>query len=235
MVISEIENASLESIYWWNRCESYYHKYFSQLQNIYKNKPLLDFFREKIFQVFLREYSVRRNLKTGLASVEKFIDELFKFGFVDSVQTGRIEIIDEVCMKLKKEDNSTNRNTVSLLSKVAFLINPNDFFLYDTLAKNSIWNLKKSKKEFKYKDLQQYSKFYYQVDLIRKEIKSEGLFKISLETLSKFKNTSAHDFFGNNYDAFERRISDKYLWILNQQSLGREINNNPYITLIKEY
>jgi len=39
-------------------------------------------------------------------------------------------------MKLKKEDNSTNRNTVSLLSKVAFLINPNDFFLYDTLAKN---------------------------------------------------------------------------------------------------
>ena len=51
----QIENATLEAIYWWNRDEDYYHNYFSKLDSIYKDKPMLEFFTAKVFEVFLRE------------------------------------------------------------------------------------------------------------------------------------------------------------------------------------
>ena len=71
----EIETATLEAIYWWNRDESYYHNCFANFDNIYKDKAMLEFFTTKIFEVFLREYSIRRNLSAGHENVNKFIDE----------------------------------------------------------------------------------------------------------------------------------------------------------------
>jgi hypothetical protein len=94
MTVSEIENATLEAIYWWNRDEYYYHSYFSQMDKIYRDKKVLDFFTRKIFEVFLKEYSVRRNLSSGVNSVISFIDELFEYDFFRFVQKGETEIIE---------------------------------------------------------------------------------------------------------------------------------------------
>jgi len=40
----DFENATIEAIYWWNRTEFYYHKYFSRLDELFNNKDLLQFF-----------------------------------------------------------------------------------------------------------------------------------------------------------------------------------------------
>jgi hypothetical protein len=135
---ANIDNAVLEAIYWWNRDEYYYHKYFSKLDTIFLDKVALDFFTRKIFEIFLREYSVRRNLSSGVENVSFFINELFENDFFTKVNNGETEVIDELSNILKENRKSTERNTRSLLSKVAFLINPHEFSLYDNLAKDSI-------------------------------------------------------------------------------------------------
>ena len=124
-----IYNATIESIYWWNRDESYYHRYFSQLDNIYQDKRLLAFFTNKVFEFFLKGYSIRRNISSGYQNVDKFIDDLFEFDFVQQVKQGDLQVIDDVSRKIKAKGDSTKRNTISLLSKVAFLINPMNLFL----------------------------------------------------------------------------------------------------------
>src|SRR4030042_2862720 len=152
MTSSEIENATLEAIYWWNRDEYYYHKYFSQLDIIYQDKTVLDFFTRKIFEVFLKEYSVRRNLSSGSRSIISFIDELFENNFFEKTIKGETEIIDVLSNKLKENGISTRRNTKSLLSKVAFLINPHDFSLYDSLSRESICIIIKNELQLKHKE-----------------------------------------------------------------------------------
>jgi len=227
----DIENATLEAIYWWNRDESYYHKYFSQLGKIYHDKPLLDFFIAKIFEVFLREYSIRRNLSAGYESVNNFIDELSEYEFINGAKQGDTDIIDEVSDRIKANGKSTNRQVKSLLSKVAFLINPSDFSLYDTLSKKSIWNLYKHRKRFKYNELDNYNGFIKQTNLLRDEIAERKLFENSNSILKQFKNTAAYNFFNPNQKAYEMRIVDKYLWLLEQNSDGRKLINHQYIKL----
>jgi len=228
---SEIDNATFEAIYWWNRDEHYYHKYFSQLSSIYNDKELLSFFTTKIFEVFLREYAIRRNLSSGYNSVDIFINELFEYNFVSNVLDGNTNIIDDVSDLIKANGNSTNRQTKSLLSKVAFLINPHNFLLFDSLAKESLWKLKNDKRKFKYKEIENYTGFLKQTILLHNEIESVGLFKNTDSILSLFKSTFAFDFFGNNNEAFQMRIIDKALWLLGQDPEGRKYKQSEYIKL----
>ena len=229
--LANIDNATLEAIYWWNRDEYYYHKHFAQLDKIFENEFALDFFTTKIFEVFLREYSIRRNLSAGVESIKIFIAELFEYQFFDGVKNGEISIIDEVSNKLKEREKSTNRHTKSLLSKVAFLINPHKFSLYDSLAKESIWAIHKDLKQFKINELDTYSGFFKQSKNLRDFIGVNNLFKNSLLILSEFPETEAFKFFSENNDAFEMRIVDKFLW-LHAQPLNR-YNNQGYRELIK--
>ena len=232
MLEPEIENATLEAIYWWNRDEFYYHKYFSQLDKIYKDKLLLDFFTKKIFQVFLREYSVRRNLSPGLNSVFFLLDELFENNFFEHVVKANTDIIDELSSKLKVNCKSTSRHTKSLLSKIAFLINPNDFSLYDNLSKDALKLINKNT-HFRNSALESYSGFLKQTNFLRITIYDNGLFLQSINILNEFKETEAFKFFTTNNQAFEMRIVDKFLWLLTQSSNNNIFQNNEYRKLIK--
>lgn len=229
---NDIKNATLEAIYWWNRDEFYYHKYFSQLDMIYNNELVLDFFTRKIFEVFLREYAIRRNLSSGIESVSFFIKEIMEDNFFERVKAGETEVIDKLSNKLKVSGKSTTRNTKSLLSKVAFLINPHSFSLFDSLAKKSIWTIYKDTKEINLKHLDNYSGFLNQTTKLRRCLHEEGLFKNSSKILKDFNGTESFFFFSTHLDAFEMRIVDKYLWLLAQDG-KRKINNAGYIELHK--
>ena len=229
---NQINDATYEAIYWWNRDENYYHQYFSKFDSIYIDKDLLKFFTNKIFEVFLREYSIRRNISKGYENVDIFIDELFEFKFIENVKNGNQGIIDEVSDKIKIKNSSTTRHTKSLLSKIAFLVNPNAFYLYDTLAKNSIYDIYKQTKKFTRTDLDNYSFFAKQTNSLRQEITTNSFFNNSNEILNKFKNTDAYDFFLKNKDAFEMRITDKFLWLRQNQN-GRELKNEKYTDLLR--
>ena len=116
----KIENSTFEAIYWWNRTENYYHNIFVELDEIYQDKKLFEFFIIKIFETFLREYAIRRNLSSGHKSICMFIDELIQNNFIIEVKQGNTDIIDNLSNKLKCNKKSTKRHTKSLLSKVAF-------------------------------------------------------------------------------------------------------------------
>lgn len=233
MTQEKIENATLEAIYWWNRDEDYYHKHFSQLDNIFKDKSALDFFIKKIFDMFLREYSVRRNLSQGPKILNCFFEDIFKTSFFEDVKGGKVEVIDNVSELLKNYKNSTNRHTKSLLSKVAFLINPHKFYLYDSLAKKSIWFIFKDSNDLKQIDLENYEGFIKQTELLRKSFSEKGLFQYSIDLLNKFKDTESYKFFSQHNEAFEMRIVDKYLWLFAQELEDIKFDNSIYVDFKK--
>lgn len=232
-LLKDFKNSTLEAIYWWNRDESYYHKYFYKIDDIYKNKEMLNFFTIKIFEVFLREYSIRRNLSKGFENVDKLIIEIVKNGFVAEVKNGNTDIIDIVSTKLKNSKITNERQTKSLLSKIAFLINPNDFSLFDNLAKKSLWSIVKNKKQIKKHELDYYSKFLKQTNIQIKE--NSEIITEQTRLLNSFKETEAYFYFSRNNKAFERRIYDKYLWLKeqNNQKNNRIIKNSIYNEFIK--
>jgi hypothetical protein len=231
MEAKDIRNATLEAIYWWNRNENYYFLHFKNIEKIYKNKSDLEFFTTKIFEVFLKEYSVRRNLSSGPETVDNFISVLIKKDFFQLVKKGQIEVIDKISKQLKKENKVTDRQTISLLSKIAFLINPVEFSLYDRLAKESLWEINKNKNNFEKKSLGNYSNFLKEIDNLL--ILSEKSLNEHLDILNKFKDTPAYEYFSKNPIAFKRRILDKYLWISHQNQSNKKIYNEPYLKFSK--
>ena len=230
---NDFEIATLEAIYWWNRNESYYHKYFSKLDIIYEDKELLVLFKSKIFEVFLREYSIRRNLNSGYNSVDIFIDELFKFNFVKKVIDGDIEIVNNVSTEIKQKRESTTKETKSLLSKIAFLINPDKFSLYDTFSSESLKEiLKKEGNEINQTQLKDYSLYNKAIDGLI--IKYSDIISSSIKNTHNYMQIDTINFFSTSPEAFKRRIFDKYLWLRSQKkkNLGRQITNNGYINFL---
>jgi len=237
MTKDEVENATLEAIFWWNSTESNYHNYFSRMDDIYYKKPrIFEFFITKTFEIFLREYSVRRNIRKNYKSVDLFIKTIIEQDFVTKVRDGKTSIVDELSEHLSTYKSITNnRQTRSLLSKIAFLINPTEFSLFDNLAKQSLWEIIKKDKSrtCKKKDLEAYSIFLAEVE---KQIdssfpKNPDYNKILLE----FEGTNAHRYFKLNKEAFKRRIYDKYLWLQsnNKKKNSRKIINTPYKEFLK--
>ena len=153
----KVRNATLEAIYAWNRTEGYYYSYFSRLDELHKNPEVFAFFTTKIFEGFLSDYSIRRNIKSGHENVDLFLKHIIEYGFIESVQNGDKSSVDNISEKLKNEKEVTNKKeTRSLLSKIAFLINPEEFSLLDSLAKKSLWKLIKGKKGCKKYQLDSY-------------------------------------------------------------------------------
>lgn len=236
MTKDEVENATLEAIFWWNSTESNYHNYFSKMDSLYKKPQIFEFFVTKTFETFLREYSVRRNIRKNYKSVNVFIIKIIEQDFVTKVRNGETSIVDELSKKLSSYKSITNkRQTRSLLSKIAFLINPTKFSPFDNLAKQTLWEIIKEDKSStcKKKDLESYSIF---LDEVEKQIdsnfpKSSDYNKILLE----FKGTNAHRYFKSNKEAFERRIYDKFLWLQsnNKKKDSRKIINGPYKEFLK--
>ena len=228
--LDNYNNAIIEAIYNWNRTEGYYHTYFSKLDLIFEDKKLLNFFTTKIFHNFLREYSVRRNIKKDDSSVDTFIyilikDEFYNNDtFFNAVKAGKTEIIDVMSNKLKDSNDSitNSKESRSLLSKIAFLINPTSFSLQDTLVKESLWKEIKKKSTYKKYQIEKYDIY---LEAINQEIQSLDDEHI-VQVLNKFINTSAYNFFTNNPEAFKRRIFDKFLWI--EHNNTRDMNNESY-------
>ncbi|MFN8262615.1 MAG: hypothetical protein U0T07_03745 [Chitinophagales bacterium] len=228
----DIIQATYEAIYWWNRDEYYYHYYFSRLDVIHKDKKLMAFYTSKVFDMFLREYAVRRNISEGYKSVDTFLHDIIKHQFIIEVKKGNREIIDKVSTELKTSSASTERQTVSLLSKIAFLINPNSFSLCDTLTKNSLHILIQDK-NIKRTHLDAYTVFKAEIDKMRTVMQEQNLFTISNDILKEFKETEAGKFFKINKDAFELRVIDKLLWLLAQSEDSRKVNNQEYLKFYK--
>ncbi len=112
------------------------------------------------------------------------------------------------------------------------MINPVKFSLYDSLAKESLWEINKEKKEFRKSHFDNYAGFIEQINKLISLNKQ--LIEEEKEILNEFEATPAFDFFLKNSEAFNRRVMDKYLWIRNQNKNSRKINNEPYLRFIKK-
>ena len=149
------------------------------------------------------------------------------------VKAGDTSIIDSVSGKLKTSGISTTKETKSLLSKVAFLINPDVFSLYDMQAKKALWALVKDSNTVYNKDLNNYSAFMAQIQKLKDNLKQQGCFAEAASLLNQYRKTEAYSFFTKNPNAFELRIVDKLLWLKGQPINIRKVNNEAYNKLLK--
>ena len=131
-----LQCATNEALYWWIRDEYYYHKIFSNLNTIYKDDKQLEFFSSYLFQPFVRQYSVHRTLKKIKENKIELLRLLNKANFYGNVVEGNTGIIDFIASNLP--DKYKNGKPISFLSKFAFLINPKEFSLYDSFARNAL-------------------------------------------------------------------------------------------------
>jgi hypothetical protein len=236
-MFKKIENKTLkagilETIYYWNKSEYFYNKYFSQIKNIFKSESNLTFLANKIFPSFLSEYGVRRNLPQGPEIYLYFLKELEKSDFFNRVALNDISVIDEISEYLKSEKNLIQRNTKSLLSKFACLINPNYFFMMDSFAKLSIKKL--CLEDIKKIEIDEYSKYHSLCLKLSEEIDHNYETGIFQGLLRSFPNSPAHDYFGKNMNAFKYRTVDKILWITSSNNSNILSTNDCYLDFYSE-
>lgn len=218
---NDFRNAAYEAIYFWNRYEWYYHEVFLKVEVLKQNDEAYDFFIAKVFETFLKEYSIRRNLPAGHEVPKKFMSVLIELGFTEEIKMGNTKIIDRINGTLKSEFRY--KSTISLLSKIAFLINPSAFSLYDSLARKSVYELLKHRNVYKYAQLSQYDHFIAAINILIKDYQNE--LTTQMEVLTEFDDSPAVTYFSQNPEAFHMRILDKYLWI---QSTSRSANNDGF-------
>ncbi len=161
--------------------------------------------------------------------------EIIKIGFFKEVkkETSDVGIIDSTSEHLKKNSSVTDNETKSLLSKIAFLVNPSVFTLYDTLAKASLWKIMRGSNELKRKDLESYAVFHEHILKLVVQLKKQKKLDHAKNILRDFKGTVAHNYFTKNPEAYELRVVDKLLWIKGQKKDARKINNEQYSKLLK--
>jgi len=152
LTTSQLEKGCQEAIFYWNLYEDYYHRYFVQVNDRINDNDWLEFYYQKIYQAFLRQYSIRRNITADKEGEDpiglQLIRYLQKEGYYTSLLDGDETVIDRISEKLKetclvplknKNDESKGRRScISLLSKTAFLVNPARYSLYDNLAKDAL-------------------------------------------------------------------------------------------------
>ncbi len=126
------------------------------------------------------------------------------------------------------------KETKSLLSKIAFLVKASVFVLYDRLAKDGLWTFQSEDTEIKRKQYDSYKGYYICFNKLLNELQKQKCSDAANKILDKsFKGTEAHSYFTKNKKAFELRVVDKILWIRGQPEGAREINNKPYLSLLK--
>jgi len=150
-----------------------------------------------------------------------------KSSYFTRIKSGDITVIDDISDQFRTQSALTNgRQIKSLLSKMAFLINPHNFSLMDNFAKDSLWKIIRHKKQIKKVELENYSTFFEQSGLLIKE--NLNNIKELNNCLSDFKPSDAYSFFTDNQAAYQRRVFDKYLWLMRATSNGKVIVNNAY-------
>lgn len=213
-----LQMATNETIYWWKRDEYYYHKIFSNIQNIVEDKERLSFFANYIFKTFARQYSVHRTLTKFNDNLFNILEYLNANDFFALVKDGQKEIIDSIAKQMK--GSYSKGRPISFLSKFAFLINPTEFSLYDSNATDSInlmiknGTIKNSKSIGK-----SYSQFIKIVDQQIEENKTSLSEQFHL--LNNFEWTIELIFIKDNIAIFNRRLYDKYLWLYCQSEIDR--------------
>lgn len=197
--------------YFWQFHENKYNKYFTKLEKIVSDKYQSEFFTNVIFKKFLSDFSIRRNLKKGDETLKNFLYVLHANNFIKEVEKGNTEIIESINEFIKNEtDLSNGRSIISLLSKLASMINPRDFSLLDRYSKQELKELhNKIGVKVKNESLGNYNDYIKMIDLVidnNKKVISEVY-----NNNDTWKLEIAHEFFKNNESAFNRRLLDKYL------------------------
>ena len=189
----ELKRAQLETIYWWVDCEHRYHQLFKQDKEI-------DIKYQNTFYEFTNRYSVRRTIKgNGEIPVLNLLDQLYKNDFINKARAGEPNLIDNI------DKDGSGKSIRSLLSKYATLINPKAYTMYDTRAVNSL-------KEFGGKrGYMSYALFYKQF-LAYQTILVDAINDHDVEYYIGLCKKQEKPI---NIDIFKRRLTDKYLWVLN--------------------
>ena len=193
IIESTLKRAYLETVYWWVDCEHRYHHLFKQ------DKEVDDEYRNTFYE-FTKKYSVRRNIKgSDHRPVFALLDKLNNLDFVSRTLEGEPNLIDEI------DETLPGRSIRSLLSKYATLINPQAYTMYDTRAVNSL-------KEFGGKrGYMSYALFYKQF-LAYQTILVDAINDHDVEYYIGLCKKQEKPI---NIDIFKRRLTDKYLWVLN--------------------
>jgi hypothetical protein len=212
-----IQIATNEAIYWWKRDEYYYHKVFSNFVTIYEDSEQLEFFGNYLFKSFTKQYSVSRTLKNIDKNLSNLIDYLNTKEYFTNVIAGNISIIDEVANNFPKY--LSNGKPISFLSKLAFLINPLQFSLYDTLARNSLSEILKEEKSIHRAVKKSYTEFINFID--DKLDKNNVTLNKQINKLDNFNICCEIEFLKDNPLIFKRRVYDKYLWLYSQNDKNR--------------
>lgn len=254
----QLRTACQETIFYWNLCEGYYHYHSAQISkkaDQENDASWLLFYHEKIYQAFLRQYSIRRNLVADEKNSDPKGLELLKtlqsIEFFKSLHDGKRDTIDKANEYLKSKtelvpyvnnDNKERgrRSTRSLLGKTAFLVNPAVYSLYDNLAKDALHKIVLElredtdhahyfpKKVMKKSLSENYEKFLDCSDTLITYLDKECEFSaIRVKSLIYFKDTHAGKYFAENDDCYKRRATDKFLWIMEHEKRNRPVNNEP--------
>lgn len=233
---NDLKNATIEAIFWWKNIERFYHYQFKEISSILdKEEKYQEFFILKFFNPFLKEYSVRRNIKKGDKNVLKFLFELKKLGFFDDLEKSKehSKLIDKYSDDLSKTKLTNGKNCKSLLSKIAFTISPDQFYIYDSLAKSSLWeyqkekNKKLPKNKILRKELDKYHKFYDLANSL-KESNNNDLNEV-IKEFHKEINYSCKELIKDDYKALKMRIIDKHLWIKSQKEQAGEFETKNHL------
>lgn len=203
-----VDYATFEAIHWWKRDEYFYHRIFSNILNFESDEGELNYFTNYFVSTFTKQYSVRRTIKSGtsLLVIMKF---LIKYSFIDEVIKGNTFIVEKT-IDILPEDWFNGR-PVSFLSKFAFFINPKDFSLYDSLARNTI-NSELFRIENQKLIGRNYNDFIKRTNLLMMEMNTT--LELQLKYLDFINESPEILFLKENPVIFKRRIFDKYLWIV---------------------
>ena len=193
IIESTLKRAYLETVYWWVDCEQRYH-------HLLKQDKEIDIKYQNTFYEFTNRYSVRRTIKgNGEIPVLNLLDQLYKNDFINKARAGEPNLIDNI------DKDGSGKSIRSLLSKYATLINPKAYTMYDTRAVNSL-------KEFGGKrGYKSYAGFYTQF-LSYQTILVEALNDSDVEYYIDLCEKQEKPI---DIDIFKRRLTDKYLWVLN--------------------
>ena len=240
---NDLKNATIEAIFWWKNIERFYHYQFKTISSILdKEKKYQEFFILKFFNPFLKEYSVRRNIKKEDKSVLEFLFELKELGFFDDLEKSKehSKLIDKYSCKLSSNTKLTNgKNCKSLLSKIAFTISPDQYYIYDSLAKSSIRGYRsilnahfKDKPKILSKKLDDYDAFSKAVDQLKEFC--DGDLNEVIKEFHEEVNYSCKELIKDDYKALKMRIIDKHLWIKSQKEQSDEFKTNNH-EIYREY
>ena len=193
--------ACLEASYWWVNWEEHYHKTLIK----WNQESSSQFSRDDktLFCNFIAKYSLQRSIPGGEKAQKQLLEKIKDAGFFDKAKTGEPFIDD-----FAKQNRHNDKMLISLYSKLATLINPAAYTMYDNRAKVGLARMIKGQESMS--THKSYHGFYYDWEKVYDFIKTkEALIskhKRYLETHFEIDKTLL------TTEIYIRRVVDKYLW-----------------------